>query len=182
MAEFLASMHIGYVHFDKRYGHTQQGVAKRDAGMRESARVYENVVHLQQLRLMDGIHQLVFRIALYAGDLSTLGIPRCYKACLHIRQGLVSIYRGFSRAQKIQIWAIQQENVFCHVVASLSSQEYRRWVVDRLCKTVLIVNSRILTPRSTNFNLSSGLMVSAIAPALVRDGFLNDLRKPPLAL
>ena len=31
MAEFFASMDIGYVHFDKRYGHTQQGVTKRDA-------------------------------------------------------------------------------------------------------------------------------------------------------
>jgi hypothetical protein len=86
--------------------------------MRKGPRIYKNKVHLQQLGLVNRINQLVFSIALYAGDLRTHGIGRGHETRFDICQSLAAINRGFSCAQEIQIGAVEQKNVFCHVIAS----------------------------------------------------------------
>ena len=66
MAEFLAGVDIGDVHFDGRNFHRHQGVMQRDRGVRIAAGIDDDPGGLLGVRLVDEIDQFAFVIGLPA--------------------------------------------------------------------------------------------------------------------
>ena len=64
MAERLAGVHVGQVHFDERDADPRQGVAQRDAGVGEAARIDDDERKSLRLRRMDPLDQRTFVVAL----------------------------------------------------------------------------------------------------------------------
>src|SRR5256885_3492208 len=63
-AKRVAGVRVGEVHFDERHTGAEEGVAQRDAGVRERARIDDHERHRFGARPMDAIDQLVFGVTL----------------------------------------------------------------------------------------------------------------------
>src|SRR6266446_1239211 len=63
-AKRLAGVRVGQVHFDERHTGAEDGVAQRDAGVRERARIDDHERHAFGAGPMDAIDQLVFGVTL----------------------------------------------------------------------------------------------------------------------
>ena len=66
MPEGFPRVHVAQVHLDERNLDREQGVAQRDAGVREAGRVEDDERDVAGRRLVDALDQLGFGVALEA--------------------------------------------------------------------------------------------------------------------
>lgn len=108
MTELFPSVHIGNVHFNKRYCRSQQGITKCHAAVREGRGVYENEINIVIGSLMNGFDQLGFRIRLFAAQVMPKLLGFGAEHVLNVRKCLRAVNFWLAFAKTIEIGAIDQ--------------------------------------------------------------------------
>ena len=114
MAKALAGVHIANVHFNDRNTRALDRIVKRDGSVREGTRVQHHTKQVACLlsapRLMNRVDQNTFMVGLATvtgmAELLRSGLAKC----VNLRQGRGSVDLGFSLTEKIQIWAMKDED------------------------------------------------------------------------
>src|SRR5438309_7190213 len=106
-AERLAGVRVGQVHFDERHTGAEDGVAQRDAGVRERARIDDHECHGFGAGPMDAIDQLVFGVTLERDQLVPELAGHRRRALLNRLERVVAVYGRFPGAEQIEVRAVQ---------------------------------------------------------------------------
>src|SRR5438034_9343694 len=106
-AKRLAGVRVGEVHFDERHTGAEDGVAQRDAGVRERARIDDHECHGLGAGPMDAIDQLVFGVTLERDQLVPELAGHRRRALLDRLERIGAVYGRFPRAEQIEVRAVQ---------------------------------------------------------------------------
>src|SRR5258708_15446638 len=106
MPERLAREYITQVNFDERHTHGQEGVAQRDAGVGEGARIDDHEADRFALSRLYFADQLVLGIALPGDQFMALGGTQVLELRLNVLQSGRAINGGLASAEQVQIRAI----------------------------------------------------------------------------
>ena len=108
LPETLARVHVREVHFDERDLYCEQGIAQRDARVREARGVEDDEGPVARGRLMYARDQLGFRVALESGEPMTgLGRKLCH-ALVDLLEADVTVEAWLTHTEQIQIRTVQQ--------------------------------------------------------------------------
>ena len=100
MAERLARVHIGNMHFHKRNAHARERIANRHAGVSKRACVDDNPVGVAARRL-DGVHNHALVVALKMAHAHAQLSSGFVQISRHIRQRFRAVNMRLARAQQV---------------------------------------------------------------------------------
>src|SRR6266480_616615 len=106
-AKRLAGVRVGEVHFDERHTGAEDGVAQRDAGVRERARIDDHERHRFGAGPMDAIDQLVFGVTLERDQLVSELAGYRRRALLDRLERVSAVHGRFPGAEQIEVRAVQ---------------------------------------------------------------------------
>ena len=129
MPKLLPPMRIAHVQLDERNVHASQGVPQRDTGMCQSARVDDDGIDFST-RFMDAVNYSPFVVGLECGEGDVEGGGLRFGGRLDVGKCRVSIYVRFTGAEEVQVWAVDEEDVLCHVGGDVDGG---RHVIDTCC-------------------------------------------------
>jgi hypothetical protein len=107
-------MNIGNVHLIKWYGNPCEGVTQCNTGMGQASGIDDNGLHPFGTGSMNTVDQGAFMIALKAGKASPGTGDHITGSRDDILQGGFAIDFRLSRTEKVQVGAIEHENIFRH--------------------------------------------------------------------
>src|ERR1700730_10954069 len=106
-AKRLACVRVGQVHFDERHTDAKDGVAQRDGGVRESARIDDHERHAFGAGPMDAIDELGFGVTLERDQLVPELAGNRGRTLLDRLERVGAVHGRFSRAEQIEVRAVQ---------------------------------------------------------------------------
>src|SRR5882762_4494904 len=106
-AKRLAGVRVGQVHFDEGHTGAEDGVAQRDAGVRERARIDDHERHALGAGPMDALDQLVFGVTLERDQLVPELAGNRRRALLDRLERVGAVQGRFPRAEQIEVRAVQ---------------------------------------------------------------------------
>src|SRR5690606_8335560 len=101
MPESLPRMNVREMHLDNRHARCRDGIANRDGGVRESARIEHDPAGPVRSRCVDSIDQLTFMITLEELDVQ-IRVVRSDQG-LDVRERRAPIDLRLARTEEIQI-------------------------------------------------------------------------------
>jgi len=100
LAKRLTRMHVGQMQFDKRDGHTGQGITQGDAGMREGTGIDQDAGDLLTARRVNALDQHMLGVTLQTMQAMPGDGGQGRQFGLDVGQGRVAIDFGLARAEQ----------------------------------------------------------------------------------
>lgn len=107
--KFFSSKRVAEMNLDKRDLNRQKGISQSHAGVRKAARIQDDETDVVGRCLLNPIDEFMFGVALETSEF----MPKCgcslYAAFLDVLETRCAVDVRFTRAQKVQIWAVYEE-------------------------------------------------------------------------
>lgn len=110
MAEGFATIDVAEVNFYSRQRHRSNGISQGNASVGIGTRVNQNALLLSQSSV-DSVNERTFVVGLEGCDLNLKRSGFQLQGTVDIDQRLYTVDTRFSFAQKIQVWAMQYQNI-----------------------------------------------------------------------
>ena len=101
------------MNFDHRAIERRQSIQNRDGRMRIRRRIDDDP-RRRPPRLLNPVDQLAFMIGLQKPDGNPQILGQRRTRLRHVIQGLAALNLRLPQPQQVKVWAVQNENRFCH--------------------------------------------------------------------